>query len=199
MGDTELTPSIRRRVIGGEGPQRTLAYRFLRNSIIYFYNAVVSKVPIGTIRHFLYRRLFPIGEHSVLLWGVWIRGIRIRIGDNTVINSHVMLDGRGDQLLIGNNVDIAPFVRIWTREHDPRSATHVGQGGAVRIGDHAWIASGATILPGVEIGEGALVSAGSVVTKDVPPWTIVAGVPASPIGARPRDVRYTLKYRPWFD
>jgi maltose O-acetyltransferase len=48
----------------------------------------------------------------------------------------------------------------------------------VRIGDDVWIGGHATILPGVTIGDGAVVAAGAVVTKDVPPYTVVAGVPA---------------------
>jgi acetyltransferase-like isoleucine patch superfamily enzyme len=56
--------------------------------------------------------------------------------------------------------------------------------GDVVIGHDAWIAQGATILSGVEIGVGAVVAAGSVVTRDVPPYTIVAGVPAAPVRQR---------------
>jgi acetyltransferase-like isoleucine patch superfamily enzyme len=96
-------------------------------------------------------------------------------------------------------VDIAPFVQIWTQEHDPNSPTHAGRGGPVHIGDHCWIAAGVTILPGVDIGEGAVVSAGSVVTRDVEPWTMVGGVPAKLIGSRAQNTQYKLRYNPWLD
>lgn len=183
----------------GEGRRKSPVYRLARNLLLYFFNWFVSKIPVGWLRHGFYRLLFPIGRQSVVLWGVWIRGNRIRIGDNCVINSHVMLDGRGDSLTIGNNVDVAPFVQIWTREHDPRSPTHAGQGGPVVIEDHAWIASGAIILPGITIGKGAVVGAGAVVTKNVASWTIVGGNPARVIGQRPAVIDYKLRYNPWLD
>jgi acetyltransferase-like isoleucine patch superfamily enzyme len=69
----------------------------------------------------------------------------------------------------------------------------------VRIGDYAWLGARALILPGVELGEGAVVGAGSVVTKAVAPYAIVAGSPAKPIGERPRGLRYTLAYFPLFN
>lgn len=199
MPESDAPRSSKRHLSGGSHPRRHVLLRFARNLTIYFFNLVVSRIPFGFIRHPLYRLLFPIGKRSVVLWGVWIRGHHIVIGDHCVINSNVMLDGRGALLIIGNNVDVAPFVQIWTREHDPRSPTHAGQGGSVKIGDHVWIAAGAMILPGVEIGEGAVIAAGSVVTKDIPPWTIAGGVPAKIIGERPPNVDYKLSYNPWLD
>ena len=74
---------------------------------------------------------------------------------------------------------IGPKVNIITINHDPdpdnRSATY---GRKIIIEDKVWIGIGATILPGVRLGYGCIVGAGSVVTKDVPPLTVVAGNPA---------------------
>jgi maltose O-acetyltransferase len=67
----------------------------------------------------------------------------------------------------------------------------------VRIGDRVWIAYRAIILPGVTIGEGAVVGAGSVVTKDVEPYTIVAGNPARVVNKRSPNLHYALNYQPW--
>ncbi len=67
------------------------------------------------------------------------------------------------------------------------------------IGDRVWIAYRAVILPGVTIGEGAVVAAGAVVSRDVAPYTIVAGNPAQPVGTRSRDLDYRLDYSPWLD
>lgn len=62
----------------------------------------------------------------------------------------------------------------------------------VQIGDYAWISRRAVILPGVTIGEGAVVAAGAVVTKNVAPYTVVGGVPAKFVAERPRGLTYTL-------
>ena len=63
-----------------------------------------------------------------------------------------------------------------------------GKGALTEIGEYAWICSRSIILPGVKVGEGAVVASGAVVTKDVPPYTIVGGVPAKVIGKRERKV-----------
>jgi acetyltransferase-like isoleucine patch superfamily enzyme len=67
------------------------------------------------------------------------------------------------------------------------------------IEDHVWIGARAIISPGVRIGEGAVIGAGSVVTRDVEPYTIVAGNPARFIKERSRDLRYKSRYFPFFD
>ena len=61
---------------------------------------------------------------------------------------------------------------------------------AVSIGDRAWIGSNVIILPGVKIGEGAVCCAGCVVTKNVEPYSVVAGIPAKEVNKRPHDLRY---------
>jgi acetyltransferase-like isoleucine patch superfamily enzyme len=83
--------------------------------------------------------------------------------------------------------------------HDVHSDVHADKGGDVVIEDHVWIASRATILPGVRIGRGAVVACNSVVTRDVPPMTIVGGVPARVIGTRQSRLDYRLSFRPWFE
>lgn len=122
----------------------------------------------------------------------------ITIGNNVIINKSVMLDGRGANLVIGDNVDIAQETNIWTLEHDVNDPNHNVVSGEVVIEDHVWIASRVTILPGVHIGRGAVVASGAVVTKDVPPMTIVGGVPAKVIGKRDNPCTYTLNYKPFF-
>ena len=65
------------------------------------------------------------------------------------------------------------------------------------IGDYVWIGYRAIVLPGVTIGNGAVVGAGAAVSKDVPPFTIVAGNPAHAIGERPTQINYNLSYQPF--
>lgn len=116
---------------------------------------------------------------------------RISIGKHCNINKNCVLDGRGE-LSIGNNVDIAQDVYIWTEEHDYNSPTYSARIAPVIIEDYVWIASRATILPGVKIGRGSVIACGAIVTKDIPPLSIVAGVPAKIIGERINNFNYKL-------
>jgi maltose O-acetyltransferase len=117
---------------------------------------------------------------------------RVSIGDYCRINKKVLLDGRGKGLTIGNNVDIAQEVNIWTLQHDYNDPMYKSVGKPVIIEDYVWIASRATILPGVKIGRGAVVASCAVVTKDVPPLSVVAGCPAKIIGQRKDCMQYRL-------
>lgn len=157
-------------------------------------------IPIWGIRWmFLKMLIHSIGENTFIMRKVSLVNPRnIRIGNNVIINKSVMLDGRGAELVIGNNVDIAQETNIWTLEHDVNDPNHSVVAGEVVIEDHVWIASRVTILPGVHIGRGAVVASGAVVTKDVPPMTIVGGVPAKIIGKRTNPLTYTLNYKPFF-
>ena len=93
---------------------------------------------------------------------------------------------------------------MWTDQHDyndPDFKLKNGKRGPIRIGDRAWIGPNVIILHSVTIGEGAVVAAGAVVTKDVPPYTLVGGVPAKVIGERNRRLRYEFKgnnYTPFY-
>jgi maltose O-acetyltransferase len=124
-------------------------------------------------------------------------GRKIFLGERNVINWGCVLDGRRHKIITGSDVSIGPEATILTLGHDPQSPDFADKGGDVIIGDHVWIACRAIILPGVSIGDGAVVAAGAVVTKDVAPYAIVAGVPARPVGERSRDMRYQLHFQPF--
>lgn len=166
----------------------------------YVFTVFITFIPFHTIRLFFIRMLVhKLGVGSTVLMGCEIRyGKNIRIGNHCVINKKVLLDGRGGLLTIGDQVDIAQETNIWTYEHDVHDDYHRLSGAHVTIEDYVWICSRVTILPGVTIGRGAVVAAGSVVTKDVDPMTIVGGVPAKKIGERKSRLLYKLHYRPWF-
>lgn len=108
-------------------------------------------------------------------------GKNITIGKNVFINSgcHFQDQGGiaiGDGSLIGHNVVLATI----NHDLDPKN-NRKNHYAPITIGNHVWIGSNATVLAGVTIGEWAVVAAGAVVTKDVPPFTIVGGVPAKVI------------------
>ena len=158
----------------------------------------VAYLPSHHIRRFIYRLLgVRMGKRNVFHFGTEIRDMtKILMGDGNIIGDRAVLDGRRG-LVIGSNVCLASNVSIWTLQHDHRSHDFScrPEGGRVEIGDRAWIGCNVVILPGVTIGEGAVCCAGSVVTKDVEPFTVVAGVPAVKVNDRPRDIDYVFDGR----
>ena len=123
-----------------------------------------------------------------------IRNIKgLEIGEGSSIGPKVLLDARKG-IKLGRNVTIAYEAIIWTLHHDYNSSDFRSIGSSVEVGDYVWICSRTIILPGVKIGEGAVIASGAVVTKDVEPYTIVGGIPAKKIGYRNKD----LSYVPYF-
>ena len=117
----------------------------------------------------------------------------ITIEDGVSIGPHVLLDGRKN-LHIGKSAVIAYEAIIWTLNHDYNDIYFCGKGAPVSIGEYAWICSRSIILPGVTIGKGAIVASGAIVTKDVPDYAIVAGIPAKIVGQRDiKDYQYGYK------
>jgi acetyltransferase-like isoleucine patch superfamily enzyme len=103
---------------------------------------------------------------------------RLTIGDDTFINNGVVLSCRGS-IQIGARCQIAPQVVIMDNDyHGVDDRSEVPPSSPVIIEDDVWLATRSTILRGVRVGRGAVVAAGAVVTRDVPPFTLVAGVPA---------------------
>lgn len=107
----------------------------------------------------------------------------VSIGNLSSIGSHTWVYGL-DKITIGCNCCIGDDVRLLTGSHDIASSHFDLVTRPITIMDNVWIATGAILLPGVTIGEGAVVASGAVVTKDVPSWTVVAGNPAKYIKKR---------------
>lgn len=131
-----------------------------------------------------------IGEGSVIREGAILHtyGGAITIGRNCTINAYCLLQGNGG-IYIGNNVLIASHSSLFSSNHNFENVSKPIrlQGESklgIRISDDVWIGSGARILDGVKIGTGAVIAAGAVVTKDIPDYAVVAGVPAKIIKLR---------------
>ena len=109
----------------------------------------------------------------------------ITCGDNFYVNAHCHILG---EISFGDNVLIAPKVIIWGRDHGFKKDQLINKQAynrkPIKIGNDVWIGACAIVLKGVTIGDGAIIAAGSVVTKDVEPYTIVAGNPAKVIRNR---------------
>ena len=152
------------------------------------------------VRHWFLRRFcnVRIGPNSSICMGCFVTGRNIQIGSNTVVNRYTYLDGRAP-LRIGDNVNISHYTLIQTLTHDPQSSDFVSLEKPVIIEDYVWIGARALICPGVTIGEGAVVAAGAVVTRNVEPYFIVGGNPATFIRQRSHNLRYRTRYFPLFD
>lgn len=172
----------------------------LGNLLFWASNRVIAYIPSHTIRLFFYRAFmrFDIGDNTSIFMGAWFDTWgNFKIGKNSVINQNCRLDPRGG-IKIGDNVSISADVCILTADHDLLDLQCQGRVGSVTIEDYAFIGTRAMILRGVTLGKGSAVAAGSIVTRDVLPFTIVAGVPAKKIGSRPQELDYNCNYRVLF-
>ena len=130
-----------------------------------------------------------MGRRVTFYPGVWIMtGRRLVIGDDVDLALDVLITSDGG-VEIGDRVLIGYRTMILSRNHRiPAGRGPIFSSGheskAVRIGDDAWIGGNCTILPGVEIGKGCVIGAGSVVTKSIPDYCVAVGNPARPIRVR---------------
>lgn len=167
---------------------------------IVFILHITGKAPFHHFRRFVYRLAgIKIGKGSTAHTGIIFYDPKnITIGEDTIIGERTVLDGR-EKIIIGNHVDIASEVMIYNSEHDIENELFQAHHAPVIINDYVFIGPRAIILPGVTIGKGAVVGAGAVVTKDVPPYAIVGGVPAKIIGERKnKNLHYRLGRARWF-
>lgn len=170
--------------------QRTIYF------ILYYYfarNLPISYYPGGRfarwLRGALSRRLFRHAGRGINVerGADFFTGSRLSVGDRSGLGVDCWI--RGD-VTIGNNVMMATRVIIYGRDHafDRTDIPMMDQGMAdfvpIVIEDDVWIGAAAIILKGVRVGRGAIVAAGAVVTKDVPPYAIVGGNPARVIRSR---------------
>jgi acetyltransferase-like isoleucine patch superfamily enzyme len=160
-------------------------------------NELVQLILSNTIRIFIYKKSgMKVGKNTKIFRKCYLQKLSgIRVGNNCVIGFFCRLNGKGP-LTIGNNVNISSETIIESGSHDLETFESLFK--PITVKDNVWIGTRAMILQGVTIGEGAVVAAGSVVTSDVEPFTIVAGVPARVIGKRSTKINYQLEFPAWF-
>lgn len=169
----------------------------MKNFFLLFYYLFAIHLPgifypggrfFNLFRCFLLKNILPkFGENIRFSSGVYIgNGADIEIGNECQVNENARLSN----VKLGNFVMVAPQVVFLSEMHktDSLEVPMVRQGKrkfpATLVKDDVWIGFGAIIMPGIQIGTGSIIGAGAVVTKDVPDYTVVAGVPAKVIKHR---------------
>lgn len=184
-----------------KGHVRRYLYGYMRYMLFQ-----IGWIPSHHIRNFIYRHIFLVdmAPKSIIYWGAEIRGsYNLHIGKGSIIGDKSILDARREGIYIGENVSFGSNVSLYTEQHDyndPWYRCNPAKSGAIRIGNRVWIGPNVTVLHSVTIGEGAVIAAGAVVTKDVPPYALVGGVPAKVIGERNRNLKYKFEgnYSPFY-
>lgn len=126
-------------------------------------------------------------ERSAVCAGLWLGTRRLEIGHDAFINYGCRIDNTA-WVRIGPRCDLGPEVSILTTTHlmdDPTRRAGVERHESVVIGAGVWIGARATLLPGVTVGDGVVIAAGALVTRDCEPHTLYAGVPARAVRPLP--------------
>ncbi|MEO9058253.1 MAG: acyltransferase [Ktedonobacteraceae bacterium] len=178
----------------------------MRDFVKYITNHVINHIPSFIVRHAWYRLLlgWHIQSKAFIFTGLEVQspdirgsGKKVFIGKHTLINYGCRFH-TGGGIVIGENVSISPGTWLVTGTHDINDPNFAVLFKPIVIGNYVWIGVRATILCGVTIGDGAIVMAGAMVTRDVPPYSIVGGVPATVVGQRElRNPQYTLDFHPF--
>ena len=167
---------------------------------LFLTNCVISIVPIRLIRIIWLKYLMraKIGKKTYIdLKCYFLQPWKLKVGSFSHINRECFLDSRGS-ITIGDSVSISHRVNLVTGSHDINSKDMKYILAPIVIEDYVFIGVSATVLQGVTIGKGAVVCAGACVTKDVKPYSIVAGIPAKEIGTRNNDLGYKCNPETFF-
>ncbi|MGI9544564.1 MAG: acyltransferase [Cyclobacteriaceae bacterium] len=138
-----------------------------------------------------YPQNISIGEGAVVKEGAKVcscnKQAQISIGANTTVGYHTYIFA-SNRIEIGDNCLIAPFVYLVDSDHGIERNQLINKQpnitAPILVGNDVWISTGAKVLKGVRIGDGAVIAAGALVNEDVSPYTIVAGTPAKTVGTR---------------
>lgn len=137
---------------------------------------------------------FTLGKHAIIECTGVLRNVgnSLKIGDNVGINHYCFIGVRGD-IEIGDNVIFGPRVNIFSENHNfDRVDIPIKEQGVTKdktvIGNDVWIGANVSIMSGVKIGNGCVIASGAVVTKDMPDFSVIGGVPAKIIKNRKKQI-----------
>lgn len=172
--------------------------KYIYYAFTLFGNMIINKIPSRHIRKWFYQALgakigkktFPCRRVEILL----PKGLVLK--ERVAVGWFAELDARGG-ILVDHDTNISSHVKLITGSHDIDDSDYTADFQPIKVGHHCWIGTGAIILQGVTIGDGAVVAAGAVVTKDVPPYTVVGGVPAKTIRSRTVTDGYQIGSAPF--
>lgn len=182
-----------------EGKPASFLRRTIGNVMLSYYRYSqfqVGRIPSHHVRNWLYKNVYGVtmAKGVVVYFGAEIRGSwNLTLGKGCIVGDQCILDSRREGIEIGENVNISSNVSFYTDSHDyndPYFRASSDKVGGIKIGNRAWIGPNSVILHGISIGEGAVIAAGSVVTKNVPPYTVVGGIPARKIAVRNQNLKY---------
>ena len=165
---------------------------FLFKSYSWIYNImyfVIELTPPFLRYYFFQIALGKMGSNSFIDYKTYVRyPSKVFIGNNVMINRNCSLIpgliSNDSIIVIEDNTAIGPNVVFLAAGHDHTKLSLPDIGGRIKVHKFCWIGGNSTILQGVEIGEGSVIGAGSVVTKDIPPYSIAVGIPAKVIKKR---------------
>lgn len=133
-------------------------------------------------------RLIEVGAYSHIAAEAVLHG-PIRLGEYVSLNHHVTLEGGAAGIEIGDHCRIAAYCTLYAFDHGTQADALIREqpvrSRGIRLGRDVWLGARVGVVDGVTIGDHAVVGMGAVVTRDVAPWSLVAGNPARPIGRRP--------------
>ncbi len=163
----------------------------LFNAYSYAYNLLFGLLELlpQFLRRIFFKAMFRrLGAAGLIDYKTYFRyPSKMSIGNHSYINHGCCFYGSslaGVEIVIGNEVALGPHVRIFTATHDYSTYDLKDVAATVVVEDNVWVGGGTIILPGVTIGRGAIVGAGSVVTKDIPAFSVAVGNPARVVNTR---------------
>lgn len=170
-------------------------YKKLKRKAKFYIIRLNQYLPFNSLRMFIYKNLIQlkVGKQTMIWCGNKFPDVPqdFEVGKNSIIGpNNVFLVGGGIE--IGSNVNLSGFSYFISQGHHANDPEYKTTFRKIVIEDDVWVATNCTIGPGVTLGKGCVVAAGSVVTKSVPAFTIVGGNPAKHIKNRNTELSYKL-------